>query len=76
MKLEAKIEDIKNARDKRKLESYIDNHVLYLTDLYDTINYLLVDAELTAIETLAAAREYIDRFGEADAEDAEEKAEA
>ena len=68
--------------DKKKLEKYIDNHVLYMADLYDTITYLLIDAELTAMETLSAVEEYRQRFGEpydeADvpaAEETDEKAE-
>ena len=64
MKLEAKIEGFRNTRDKKKLEKYIDNHVLYMADLYDTITYLLIDAELTAMETLSAVEEYRQRFGE------------
>ncbi len=82
LKAEAKIEDLKNSRDRKKLEKYIDNHVLYMADLYETINYLLIDAELTAIETLAAVEEYQERFGEkdvledADAEECADKTEA
>ena len=81
-KLEAKIEDFRNTRDKKKLEKYIDNHVLYMADLYDTITYLLIDAELTAMETLSAVEEYRQRFGESydetdvpAAEETDEKAE-
>ena len=58
MKLEAKLEDIRNVRDKVLMEQYIDERVIYMADLYDTISYLLSEAELTAMETLNAVCEY------------------
>ncbi len=64
MQLRAKVEDIKTARDKKKLENYIDEHILHMADLYDTIEYLLADAELTTMEAVSAMEEYNERFGE------------
>lgn len=63
MKLEAKIEDIKNERDRKKLERYIDANVLHMADLYDTFLFLLADAELTVLDTIDAISEYDERFG-------------
>ncbi len=62
MTLRAKAEDIKNAYDKKKLEDYIDARINHLADLYDTISYLLSDADLTALEAATAITEYSERF--------------
>ncbi len=64
MQLRAKVEDMKTAHDKKKLEEYIDSHIIHMADLYDTIEYLLSDAELTMMEAVSAIDEYNERFGE------------
>ena len=68
MTLEAKVEDLRNAVDKKKLGRYIDNHIIHLADLYDTISFLLTDAELTILETNEALKEYDEKFGGEEAE--------
>ena len=64
MTIKARIEDLKNVRDKNRLEGYIDAHIIHLADLYDTISYLLVDLELTTFETSEALEEYNQKYGE------------
>lgn len=68
MSIKAKFEDLKNVRDKNRLETYIDAHIVHLADLYDTISYLLTDLELTTLETSEALEEYNERFGEKEEE--------
>ena len=68
MTVEARVEDLRNALDKKKLERYIDGNIGYLADLYDTISFLLSDAELTALETNEALKEYDEKFGGEEAE--------
>ncbi len=74
MTVKAKIEDLKTAHDKRKLEDYIDERLIHLADLYDTISYLLADAEVTALEAANAVTEYDERFDKKDDVVEEEKA--
>ncbi len=62
MTMKAKVEDMKNAHDKKKMEGYIDGRLAHLADLYDTISYLLADADLTALEVASAVTEYTERF--------------
>lgn len=64
MTIKARFEDLKNARDKNRLEGYIDAHIIHLADLYDTISYLLVDLDLTTFETSEALEEYNQKYGE------------
>ncbi len=64
MTMKAKVEDLKNAHDKKKMEDYIDSRLVHISDLYDTINYLLADADLTALELASAVSEYTERFPE------------
>lgn len=70
MTVKAKFEDLKNARDKTRLEGYIDAHIIHLADLYDTISYLLTDLELTTFETTEALEEYNAKYGEKEEADA------
>ncbi len=70
MTLEAMVEDLKDAHDKKKMEKYIDKHIIHLADLYDSINFLLSDVELTILETATALDEYKERFGEKEEEEA------
>ncbi len=72
MQMEAKIEDMQTTRDRKKLENYIDSHVLHMADLYETIVCLLADAELTALETVDAVNEYNERFGSGNLVETEE----
>lgn len=64
MTMKAKIEDMKLAYDKKKMEDYIDARIAHLADLYDSITYLLADADLTALEAASAISEYSERFPE------------
>ena len=64
MTIRGKIQNIKDAHDKRVMENYIDDRILHLADLYVTVDYLLSEANLTVLETVAAVAEYNDRFGE------------
>ena len=72
MKLEAGFEDFKTEYDRKKLEKYIDNHLDYLTDLYETISVLLADAELTTMETVEAMDTYKEKYAEEDDGETEE----
>ena len=74
MTIEAKIQEKKDARDKKLLENYIDAQIEYIADSYETAAYLIANAELSILETVAAVSEYEKRFGEKTEE--EEKPEA
>ncbi|MBR2854034.1 MAG: hypothetical protein IKE81_06915 [Clostridia bacterium] len=64
MTIRAKAEDRKEARDKKHLERYIDDHIDYILDCYDTAALLVLNAQLAILETMDAAMEYEERFGE------------
>jgi len=56
-------EDRVNARDKRILENYMDEQILYILDCYDAAAFLLADAQLSILEVADALKEYEERFG-------------
>ena len=68
MTVKAKHEDHVNARDKRLLENYMDDKVLYILDCYDTAALIIADAQLSILEFADALQEYEERFGEETAE--------
>ena len=69
MTVKAKHEDHVNARDKRHLENFMDDEILYILDCYDAAVILVADAQLAILEVADAYQEYMDRFGgEAEAE--------
>ena len=76
MTFRAKAEDRKEARDKKLLENYIDDHIDYILDCYDAAALLVANAQLAILETMDAVLEYEERFGELPEETAEETAEA
>ena len=59
----ARHEDRKDARDKRRLEAFIDDEILYILDCYDAAAFLIADAELSIFEVAGALQEYDERFG-------------
>ena len=63
MTVEARVQDRRDARDKRHLERYIDMRLIHALDCYDSASYLIADAELTMLEVIDAAKEYEARFG-------------
>ena len=63
MTVKAKHEDIKDARDKRHLENYIDDEILYILDCYDAAEFLIAEAQLSILEVADALQEYEERFG-------------
>lgn len=63
MTAKARHEDFKEARDKSRLEAFIDNETLYIMDCYDAAAFLIADAELSILEVVAAMQEYEERFG-------------
>ena len=63
MTVKAKHEDYVNARDKRLLENYMDDQVMYILDCYDAATLLIADAQLTILEFADALQEYESRFG-------------
>ena len=63
MTAKAKYEDHVDARDKRRLEKYIDEEINYILDCYDAAALLIADAELSIYEVADALREYEERFG-------------
>jgi len=76
MTVRARIQDRKEARDKKLLSIYIDDHIDYILDCYDSAALLVANAQLAILETLDAAMEYEARYGEPVEEAAEEKPEA
>ena len=68
MTIKAKQEDFVNARDKRLLENYMDDKMLYIMDCYDSAALMIADAQLSILEFADALQEYEERFGGGDAE--------
>ncbi len=66
MTIEAKIQDRKDAKDKKRLEAYMDAQVNYIYDCFEAATYLIADGQLAILETLAAAAEYEERFAKED----------
>ena len=63
MTVKAKHEDRVDARDKKRLEKYIDEEINYILDCYDAAALLIADAELSIYEVADALKEYEERFG-------------
>ena len=63
MTVKAKHEDYVNARDKRLLENYMDDKILYILDCYDSAALIIADAQLSILEFANALQEYEERFG-------------
>ncbi len=63
MTARAKYEDHREARDKRHLEAFMDEEILYILECYDAAAFLIADAELSILEVVAAMQEYEERFG-------------
>ena len=63
MTVKAKHEDRKEARDKRRLENFIDDEIAYILDCYDAAAFLIADAELSILEVAVALQEHEERFG-------------
>ena len=64
MTVKAKHEDYVNARDKRLLENFMDDEILYIMDCYDSAALMITDAQLTILELADALQEYEERFGD------------
>ena len=63
MTVKARHEDYVNARDKKLLENYMDDKMLYILDCYDSAALMIADAQLSILEFADALQEYEDRFG-------------
>ena len=63
MTVQAKHEDRKDARDKKRMEYYIDEEINYILDCYDAAAFLIADAELSILEVADSLKEYEERFG-------------
>ena len=63
MTVQAKHEDRKDARDKKRMEYYIDEGINYILDCYDAAAFLIADAELSILEVADTLKEYEERFG-------------
>ena len=63
MTIKARHEDYVNARDKRLLENYMDDKLLYILDCYDSAALIIADAQLSILEFADALQEYEERFG-------------
>ena len=71
MTAKAKHEDRVDARDKKRLERFIDQEINYILDCYDAAAFLIADAELSIYEVADALKAYEERFGEQPAEEIE-----
>jgi hypothetical protein len=63
MTMKAKHEDHRDVRDKKRLERFIDDEILYILDCYDAAAFMIADAELSILEVAVALQEYDERFG-------------
>ena len=64
MTIEYKIQDIKDARDERLFERYLDDQLFYIVDHFDAAAFLIAEAKLAILETLQAAAEYREKHPE------------
>ena len=63
MTLEAKIQDRKDAHDKKQLERYIEDMIDDAVVSHDAALVLIGNAKLSMLEALSAIAEYEERFG-------------
>lgn len=63
MTVEAKAQDAKDARDRKRLARYVEDQVKYAAECHDAALFLIAEAELAALEAVLAAAEYDERFG-------------
>ena len=63
MTAKAMHEDHRDARDKKRLDRFIDEEIAYILDCYDAAAFLIADAELSILEVAGAMQEYEERFG-------------
>lgn len=63
MTLEAKIQDRKDAHDKKQLERYIEDMIDDAVDSHDAALVLIGNAKLSMLKALSAIAEYEERFG-------------
>ena len=63
MTVKAKHEEYVNARDRKLLENYMDDQILYIMDCYDSAALIIADAQLSILEFANALQEYEERFG-------------
>ena len=63
MTLEAKAQDAKEAKDKKRLERYITARIAHVADCYDAALFLISEANLAALEAVSATAEYEEKFG-------------
>lgn len=73
MTMEAKIQQRKEAKDKKHYENYIDEQLNYILDSFESASYLIQNAQLAILETVQAIDEYSAKYG--DAEDEAEETE-
>ena len=63
MTFEAKVQDLRDAHDKKKLERYIEDQIENAVEYHDAALYMIGSAKLAVLEALSAAAEYEERFG-------------
>ncbi|MBE5808657.1 MAG: hypothetical protein E7317_10015 [Clostridiales bacterium] len=66
MTVKAKVQDKRDAHDRKMLGAYIDDKLYYAADCYQAAVLLIADAELSILEAVEASEEYEKRFGVAD----------
>ena len=66
MTLEAKIAEKRAARDQKHFEAYIEDQIDYIYDCFDLASYLVANAQLAILETVAAADEFEAKYGSAE----------
>ena len=64
MKLEARVQDRKDQRDKAYLECYMEDRIVSTMDSLEIADYMLANAFISYCELAEAAAEYNERFGE------------
>ena len=75
MTIEEKIRQRKERKDKRLLETYIDDQISYIYENFETASYLISNAQLAILETVEAIDEYNAKYIAAEETPAEEAAE-
>ncbi len=66
MTVEAKIQEMRAARDKRDIERYVEHSLDYIDSCYASALFLIGNADLAILEMLEAIAEYDQKYGNSD----------
>ena len=68
MTIEAKLDELRDKKDRKMLEKFIEQRADYIDDCFLTAVYMIEEAQVALLEAVVAASEYTERFGKEDAQ--------